>query len=77
MPNAKYGSLMIANSFRLFLLLFFLLSGHANAETKQTIAVLDFESIGSEEHLGKAVSEIMRTELIDANRYRVVEKSTD
>jgi TolB-like protein len=75
MPNAKYGSLIIANLFRIFLLLFILLAGHANAETKQTIAVLDFESIGSEEHLGKAVSEIMRTELIDANRYRVVERA--
>jgi len=29
-----------------------------------TVAVMDFESVGSEEHLGKAVAEIMRTDLI-------------
>ena len=47
----------------------------AITETKQTIAVLDFESVGSEEHLGRAVSEIMRTELIDTRKFRVVERS--
>jgi len=60
------------------LILFMLLlpfSGYVYAVDKQTIAVLDFESIGSEEHLGKAISEIMRTELVDTNRYRVVERA--
>jgi len=47
----------------------------ADGAGRQTIAVIDFESIGSEEHLGKAVAEIMRTELIGANRYRVVERA--
>ncbi|MFH0780988.1 MAG: CsgG/HfaB family protein [Pseudomonadota bacterium] len=45
------------------------------AAAKQTVAVLDFESIGSEEHLGKAVAEIMRTELVGADRFRVVERA--
>jgi len=75
MPTVKYGSSVNANSIVIILLLFILLAVHANAETKKTIAVLDFESIGSEEHLGKAVSEIMRTELIDTNRYLVVERA--
>jgi len=71
----KRESAVIINSFIIFLMLIILLSGYAYADSKPTIAVLDFESIGSEEHLGKAVSEIMRTELIDTNRYRVVERS--
>ncbi len=45
------------------------------AAEKQTVAVLDFESIGSEEHLGKAVAEIMRTELVGTDRFRVVERA--
>jgi len=45
------------------------------ADQKPTVAVLDFESIGSEEHLGKAVSEIMRTELIGTHQFRVVERA--
>lgn len=45
------------------------------AAGKQTVAVLDFESIGSEEHLGKAISEIMRTELVGSERFRVVERA--
>jgi TolB-like protein len=36
---------------------------------------LDFESIGSEEFLGKGVSEIMRTELVGTKKFRVVERS--
>ena len=71
----KIESAIMVNSFIVFLLMVTLLSGYAFAGGKQTIAVLDFESIGSEEHLGKAVSEIMRTELIDTNKYRVVERS--
>jgi len=45
------------------------------ADNKATIAVLDFESVGAEEHLGKAVAEIMRTELIGTKQYRVVERA--
>ena len=46
-----------------------------NAENKPTVAVLDFESIGSQEYLGKAVSEIMRTELVGTQQFRVVERA--
>ncbi|MBI4772610.1 MAG: hypothetical protein HY788_00280 [Deltaproteobacteria bacterium] len=45
------------------------------AENKPTVAVLDFESIGSEEYLGKAVAEIMRTELVGTQQFRVVERA--
>jgi TolB-like protein len=45
------------------------------AASKPTVAVLDFESVGSEEYLGKAVAEIVRTELIDTKKFRVVERS--
>ncbi|MBN1615526.1 MAG: hypothetical protein JW950_13765, partial [Deltaproteobacteria bacterium] len=61
----------LVNSLLLFL---FVLGGHA-ADVRPTVAVLDFESIGSEEHLGRAVAEIMRTELIGTRRFRVVERS--
>ena len=47
----------------------------AHANQKPTVAVLDFESIGSEEHLGKAVAEIMRTELVGTHQFRVVERA--
>lgn len=58
------------------LMLFFLMAAGADAaESKQTIAVLDFESVGSEAHFGKAVSEIMRTELISTRQFRVVERA--
>jgi TolB-like protein len=42
---------------------------------KPSVAVLDFESMGTEEYLGKAVSEIMRTALVSNQNYRVVERS--
>jgi TolB-like protein len=45
------------------------------ADNKASVAVLDFESVGSEEHLGKAVAEIVRTELIDAKQFRVLERA--
>ena len=45
------------------------------ADKKSAIAVLDFESIGTEEYLGKAVSEIMRTSLVSNHKYRVVERA--
>lgn len=75
MRKVKYNSLSLLNYFIIFLLFVFLSVGQAAAEIKQTIAVLDFESVGAEEYLGKAVAEIMRTELIDTNRYRVVERA--
>ncbi|MBN1550216.1 hypothetical protein JW979_02055 [bacterium] len=75
MTIVKRESPVIFNSFIIFFMLFIPLSGYAYVYGKPTIAVLDFESIGAEEHLGKAVSEIMRTELIDTNRYRVVERA--
>ena len=49
--------------------------GSALAKNKSTVAVLDFESIGAEEHLGKAVAEIIRTELVGMQEYRVVERA--
>lgn len=45
------------------------------ADNTSTVAVLDFESIGSENYLGKAVAEIMRTELVGTERFRVVERA--
>ncbi|MBU1564846.1 MAG: CsgG/HfaB family protein [Proteobacteria bacterium] len=58
-----------------FVFLFIVDLGGGGAAGKATVAVLDFESIGSEEYLGKAVAEIMRTELVGADRFRVVERA--
>lgn len=44
-------------------------------EVKSTLAVMDFESIGSEEHLGRAVAEIIRTELVNTGQFVVLERS--
>lgn len=44
-------------------------------ENRQAVAVLDFESVGTEEYLGKAVSEIIRTALISNPNYRIVERA--
>ncbi len=74
MDMARKNASIVIGSLILFVSLFFLFNDSYSA-VKQTIAVLDFESIGSEEHLGKAVSEIIRTELIDTNKYRVVERA--
>jgi len=74
MDMAKKKASIVIGSWIVFISLFFLFND-AYSAVKQTIAVLDFESIGSEEHLGKAVSEIIRTELIDTNKYRVVERA--
>lgn len=60
----------------LILLLVSFYTGEAYAlDDKPTVAVMNFESVGSEEHLGKAVAEIMRTELINTGRFRVLERS--
>jgi len=45
------------------------------AEHRSAVAVLDFESIGAEEHLGRAVAEIVRTALVGNRSYRVVERA--
>jgi len=55
--------------------LMFLATGTGYAAEKKTIAILDFESIGSEEYLGKAVAEIIRTELVETRKFRVVERA--
>ena len=47
----------------------------SGGETPPTVAVLDFESIGSEAFLGKGVAEIVRTELVGTGRFRVVERA--
>jgi TolB-like protein len=52
----------------------FTVTGFA-ADKKYSVAVLDFESMGTEEYLGKAVSEIMRTALVSNQNYRVVERA--
>jgi len=44
-------------------------------ESKPSVAVLDFESIGTEDYLGKAVSEIMRTSLVRIQNYKIVERA--
>lgn len=46
-----------------------------SAGNKPSVAVLDFESMGTEDYLGKAVSEIMRTALVSNKSYRVVERA--
>lgn len=45
------------------------------ADKKSSVAVLDFESIGTEAYLGKAVAEIMRTSLVNNSRFRVLERA--
>lgn len=52
----------------------FTVTGFA-ADKKSSVAVLDFESMGTEEYLGKAVSEIMRTALVSNQNYRVFERA--
>jgi len=71
---AEKNASVVIGSLILFISLFFLFT-YAYSAGKQTIAVLDFESVGAEEHLGKAVAEIMRTELIGSNNFRVVERA--
>jgi TolB-like protein len=53
----------------------FLAAGMGYAAEKQTVGILDFESIGSEEYLGRAVAEIIRTELVVTKKFRVVERA--
>lgn len=53
----------------------FLAFSTPGAETKPSVAVLDFESMGTEDYLGKAVAEIMRTALVSNTQYRVVERA--
>lgn len=55
--------------------IFFFLQSSCCADVKQAVVVMDFKSIGSEQHLGEAVAEILRTELIDTQRFRVVERA--
>ncbi|HPC86149.1 MAG TPA: FlgO family outer membrane protein [Smithellaceae bacterium] len=45
------------------------------SDKKASVAVLDFESMGTDEYLGRAVSEIMRTALVSSAGYRVVERA--
>lgn len=59
----------------MFLLISSLIQSVYAADIKPTVAVMDFESVGSEEHLGKAVAEIMRTELINTGQFLVLERS--
>jgi TolB-like protein len=52
----------------------FTVTGFA-VDNKSSVAVLDFESMGTEEYIGKAVSEIMRTALVSNQNFRVVERA--
>jgi TolB-like protein len=72
--SIKMKKLLLGKVLMFLLISCFIQSAYA-ADVKPTVAVLDFESIGSEEHLGKAVSEIMRTELISTGQFRVLERS--
>ncbi|HRV42215.1 MAG TPA: CsgG/HfaB family protein [Syntrophales bacterium] len=45
------------------------------APPRSSVAVLDFEGIGVDIHIGKAVSEIIRTALVGIPRFQVVERA--
>jgi len=66
--------LLLGKALMFLLISCFIQSAYA-ADVKPTVAVMDFESVGSEEHLGKAVAEIMRTDLISTGRFLVLERS--
>jgi TolB-like protein len=70
----KMKKLLLCKALMFLLILCFIQSAYA-ADVKPTVAVMDFESVGSEEHLGKAVAEIMRTDLISTGEFRVLERS--
>lgn len=53
----------------------FLAFSNLGAETKPSVAVLDFESLGTEDYLGKAVAEIIRTTLVSNKNYLIVERA--
>jgi len=56
------------------IVVFIAVTGFAN-DSKSSVAVLDFESMGTEDYIGKAVAEIMRTALVSNKSYRVVERA--
>ncbi len=64
---------LIGNLIIIFVIAFTIL-GFA-ADKKYSVAVLDFESMGTEEYIGKAVSEIMRTALVRNQKFKVVERA--
>jgi len=70
----KMKKLLLCKAVMFLLMVCFIHNVNA-ADVKPTVAVMDFESVGSEEHLGKAVAEIMRTELINTGQFRVLERS--
>jgi len=73
MAQMKLKNLLIIN-LTAIVLITLTITGFA-ADKKSSVAVLDFESIGTEEYLSKAVSEIMRTALVSNQQYRVVERA--
>lgn len=66
---------ILLSNILMFLLLSCFIQGVYAADVKPALAVMDFESIGSEGHLGKAVAEIIRTELISTGQFVVLERS--
>lgn len=68
MKNSKSGLI--------WLLVFIVMGQIVVAQDEQPrIAVLDFQSIGCEEDLGRATSEILRTELGSIGKYRIIERA--
>lgn len=68
MKNSKSGWI--------WLLVLILMGQMVRAEDElHRIAVLDFQSIGCEEDLGRATSEILRTELGSIGKYRIIERA--
>jgi len=61
-------------TFAVLALLLTAVAGFA-APPRSSVAVLDFESIGVDVYIGRAVSEIMRTVLVGNPRFQVVERA--
>jgi len=59
----------------ILLVMFCSIQSISAADVKPNLAVMDFETVGSEEHLGKAVAEIIRTELSNTGQFTVLERS--
>jgi TolB-like protein len=68
------GKKCLIGNFIIIFVISFTILGFA-ADKKYSVAVLDFESMGTEEYIGKAVSEIMRTALVSNQKFKVVERA--
>ena len=52
----------------------FVSGGHRFAFAQEVIAVVDFESLRVDKSVGRAMAEIVRTELIGTNKFTVLER---